>query len=162
MLVRFERVKDLKNIRSFQNPSTIKEIIIFLIYNEMNSIRCLNASLHAPAYEHLRILTGYIHLRDFEGTENVSIFPGRLYLVLYIALSRLTYLSMYFYIFYMFLIIKIIYITQSLDLDENMIIENQMTAYAFYICLAGIPLLIVWAVNGLTIWEIVGKYPKYT
>ena len=42
--------------------------------------------------------------------------------------------------------------------NENMIIENQNTAYAFYICLAGIPLLIVWAVNGLTIWEIIGKY----
>ena len=111
MLVRFERVKDLKNIRSFQNPSTIKEIIIFLIYNEMNSIRCLNASLHTPAYEHLTILTGYIHSRDFEGTEKVSIFLGRLYQVLYIALSRLTYLSMNFYIFYIFFMIKIIYIT---------------------------------------------------
>ena len=43
-------------------------------------------------------------------------------------------------------------------LDEDMIIENQMTAYAFYICLAGIPLLIVWFVNGLTIWEIIGGF----
>ena len=42
--------------------------------------------------------------------------------------------------------------------NEKMIIENQNTAYAFYICLAGIPLLIVWAVNGLTIWEIIGEY----
>ena len=50
---------------------------------------------------------------------------------------------------------------QSLDLDENMIIENQNTAYAFYICLAGIPLLIVWAVNGLTIWEIIGEYNRF-
>ena len=48
-----------------------------------------------------------------------------------------------------------------MEVDENMIIENQNTAYAFYICLAGIPLLIVWAVNGLTIWEIIGKYTGF-
>ena len=50
------------------------------------------------------------------------------------------------------------FVIQVVTLGEDMIIANQMTAYAFYICLAGIPLLIVWFVNGLTIWEIIGEY----
>ena len=38
----------------------------------------------------------------------------------------------------------------------HFIFEGQAAAYIFYICVAGIPLLIVWFVNGLTLWEILG------
>lgn len=33
-------------------------------------------------------------------------------------------------------------------------ISEQLMVYMFYICLAGVPLLIVWTVNSLTMWEI--------
>ena len=33
-------------------------------------------------------------------------------------------------------------------------VGDQILVYMFYICLAGVPLLIVWCVNSLTMWEI--------